>query len=116
MSVSVRINETRQCTPVIVIASDIGFINKRIRKSQYFYINIKREGVMLYDMGNFSLDEAKELTAQERHHLPKEGFDYWISKVRGFVGFYHYGSLVGELNLVAFQLHHPQSHFIAPCY
>lgn len=31
-------------TPVSVLASDISFINKRIRKSQYFYIDIKRDG------------------------------------------------------------------------
>ena len=108
---SLALMKHSQRTPVSVIASDIGFINKRIRKSQYFYIDIKREGVMLYDTGNFTLDEAKELTAQERHHLAQDDYDYWISKGKGFVGFYHYGSLVGELNLAAFKLHQATESF-----
>ncbi|MPY23773.1 hypothetical protein FM037_13595 [Shewanella psychropiezotolerans] len=61
-----------------LLAEDITFINRRIRNSQYFYMDIKREGIMLYDTGNFTLGEAKELTALERHLLAQEVFDYWM--------------------------------------
>jgi len=38
-------------TPVSLIAEDIKFVNRRLRKSQYFYIDILREGIILYDSG-----------------------------------------------------------------
>ena len=100
-----------QRTPVSVIASDIGFINKRIRKSQYFYIDIKREGVMLYDTGNFTLDEAKELTAQERHHLAQEDFVYWMKSAKGFYAGMRFYMEYGDNSISAFQLHQATERF-----
>jgi len=38
-------------TPVSLIAEDIQFVNRRLRKKQYFYIDIKRQGIVLYDSG-----------------------------------------------------------------
>ena len=43
---------------------------------------------MLYDIDNFALVEAKELTAMERQHLAQEDFDHgFYSAVTVFVLF-----------------------------
>jgi len=49
-------------TPISLIAEDIQFLNRRLRKSQYFYIDIVREGILLYDSGKFELAEPREIT------------------------------------------------------
>ncbi len=100
-----------QRTPVSVIAEDIAFINRRISKSQYFYIDIKREGVMLYDTGNFTLDEAKELTALERHLLAQEDFDYWIQSAADFYLGYQIFLTMDKNSIAAFQLHQATERF-----
>ncbi|WP_185976948.1 hypothetical protein [Shewanella psychropiezotolerans] len=46
---------------------------------------------MLYDTDNFTLDEAKELTALERHLLAQQDFDYWFRGAKVFLtGFCFY--------------------------
>ena len=62
---------------VSLIAEDIQFVNRRLKKSQYFYIDIKREGILLHDSGAFELAEPKELSVQERKKLAEEDFKYW---------------------------------------
>ncbi|MPY24551.1 HEPN domain-containing protein [Shewanella sp. YLB-07] len=89
----------------------LGFINKRIRKSQYFYIDIKREGVMLYDTGNVTLDEAKELTPRERHHLALEDYEYWMTSAVDFFLIHQMVLDIGKNNKAAFLLHQATEHF-----
>jgi len=48
-----RLIKTIHRMPISLIAEDIQFVNRRLRKSQYFYIDILREGVLLYDSGKF---------------------------------------------------------------
>lgn len=36
-------------TPTSIIVEDIHHINKKLEESRYFYLDVKREGVMLYD-------------------------------------------------------------------
>jgi len=50
-----RVGNVDDRIPISLIAKDIQFINWRLRKSQYFYIDILREGILLYDLGKFEL-------------------------------------------------------------
>jgi len=72
-------------TPITILVHDIEFVNRRLRKAQYFFSDIKREGVSLYDSERFQLKEAKELSANERQQLAQEDFDYWFSRATGFL-------------------------------
>ena len=80
-----RLMKTLHKPPISLIAEDIQFVNRRLRKSQYFYIDIRREGVVLYDAGKFELAEPKELTTQERKKLAEEDFEYWFNNATGFL-------------------------------
>ncbi len=73
-----RLIKTIHRTPISLIAEDIQFINRRLRKSQYFYIDIKREGIVLYNSGAFELVEPKEISPSERKKLAEEDFEYWF--------------------------------------
>jgi predicted nucleotidyltransferase/HEPN domain-containing protein len=92
-------------TPISLIAEDIQFINRRLRKSQYFYIDILREGILLYNSGKFQLAEPIEITRKERKKLAEEDFEYWFNSANGFLKIYSSALVQGELNIAAFQLH-----------
>ena len=66
-------------TPISILVHDIGFMNRRLGKAQYFFSDIKKEGVMLYDSGQCHLTEPRELSPKERQRLAKEDFEHWFS-------------------------------------
>ncbi|MFT4060521.1 MAG: HEPN domain-containing protein [Legionella sp.] len=92
-------------TPVSIIVHDINFVNKRLNKAQYFFTDIKKQGILLYNSGKYQLNEAKELSKAERKKLAQEDFDYWFSSANefwiGFMIFFERGSY----SIAAFQLH-----------
>jgi predicted nucleotidyltransferase/HEPN domain-containing protein len=100
-----RLAKTIHRTPVSLIADDIQFVNRRLRKSQYFYIDILREGIQLYDSGKFQLAEPIEITPKERKKLADEDFEYWFNSAKGFLKGFHYYLQEQELSIAAFQLH-----------
>ena len=100
-----RLAKAIRKTPISLIAEDIQFINRRLRKAQYFYIDIKKEGIILFDNGEFELAEPKELSPKERKHLAEEDFHYWFNSAKGFLRQHEHAVADKELNIAAFNLH-----------
>ena len=46
-------------TSVRLIAHDINFVNRQLKKGQYFFSDIKKDGIILYDSKNCKLAEPK---------------------------------------------------------
>jgi hypothetical protein len=57
------------------INESISELNKALDKSRYFYTDIKREGVMLYDSGKYKLARRRKLDFGEIHEMAKEYFE-----------------------------------------
>lgn len=92
-------------TPVTVIAHDIEFLNRRLRKGQYFFSDIKKEGICLYNSGRFELAEEKELLPKEYKRLAEEDFDYYFKEAEILnLGFKFYFDNA-YYNKAAFSLH-----------
>jgi HEPN domain-containing protein/predicted nucleotidyltransferase len=92
-------------TPVSIIVHDVDFINRRLKKAQYFFTDIKKEGVLLYDSGKFQLKEARELLPAERKKLAQEDFSYWFNNANEFLIGFRYDFQRGSYNKAAFELH-----------
>jgi HEPN domain-containing protein/predicted nucleotidyltransferase len=92
-------------TPVSVIAHDIDFVNRRLRKAQYFFNDVKNQGICLYDSGKFTLKEPKELTPQERQKLAKEDLEYWFNSAGEFFKDFEGAFNRESYNNAAFLLH-----------
>jgi hypothetical protein len=60
-------NRCEYKTPVTVIVHDIDFINKMLLELQYFFTDIEKEGILLYDAGNVPLAERKPVRPQNGH-------------------------------------------------
>lgn len=92
-------------TPVSPIVHDIEFVNRRLEKAQYFFSDIKKQGVILYNSGQVILREPRELGHQERHQLAKEDFEYWFPKAQDFFKTFSFCLNEKDYNQAAFLLH-----------
>ncbi|WP_128330764.1 HEPN domain-containing protein [Apibacter sp. HY039] len=62
-------------TPVQFINDDIKKLNKDLEEGRYFYTQIKQEGVVLYDSGNFKLARRRKLRYDEIQKQAQEYFE-----------------------------------------
>jgi uncharacterized protein len=92
-------------TPVTIIAHDIDFFNRRLRKGQYFFSDIKKEGVCLYNSERFELAEEKELTSKEYKRLAEEDFEYYFERAISFFCNYEFNLHRQDYRMSAFMLH-----------
>ncbi|MFC1677985.1 HEPN domain-containing protein [Planctomycetota bacterium] len=92
-------------TPVKIIAHDIGFVNRKLKRGQYFFRDIKKEGIILYDSKNCELAEPKEPTAEERLEQAKKDFKQRFKRANGAYGMYKDALRKHEYNWAAFMLH-----------
>ncbi len=68
---------------VQIIVEQIGEINSRLEEKQYFYSDIKREGIVLYDTGKCRLsDPPEEVTPTIRRQYAEDHFEGWFEKAK----------------------------------
>ena len=73
-------------TPVTLIVHDIKELNHELRLGQYFFIDILREGVLLYNSRRVQLASPKALTPIDRLKLGLVNFRYWFGSASEFWG------------------------------
>src|SRR5512142_824137 len=61
-----RAERLLQPAALSLIVHDIEDINQQLEKGFYFFSDVKREGIMLYDSQRFRLADAKQLSVEER--------------------------------------------------
>ncbi len=66
------------------IVHDIEDINQQLSHGRYFFLDIKREGRVLYDSEAFALAEPRELMPEEKRRLAQADFDYWYNRAKEF--------------------------------
>jgi len=93
-----------------ILTHDIEELNKKLSEGQYFFSDIKKEGIMLFDAGNFELAEEKKLTAEEKQQIAQKHFDYWFNRAEGFyrhflIDFENPSTKDSDNGLMAFNLH-----------
>lgn len=92
-------------TPVSIIVHDVEFVNRRLLRAQYFFSDIKKEGVVLYDSSRLILKESRPIQNAERHKTAKEDFEYWFNSAKEFSIDFENAFKRGSYNNAAFMLH-----------
>lgn len=92
-------------TPVQIIHDSIFKVNSDLSEGRYFYVEIQREGVMLYDSGKFQLVEPRKLRYDEIRKQAEEYYDEKFNRSTGFLKGVHFYCSEGELQLASFNLH-----------
>lgn len=80
-------------------------VNEALRYGGYFYSDIVREGICLYDSKEIQLEEAKELTPKEVKEMSIKYYDKWYSGGLSFFKHCKYAMNDHEYNNAAFMLH-----------
>lgn len=71
-------------TPVTVIVHDIEFINKMLSEGQYFFTDIEKEGILLYDAGRVALAERKPFSVAQAKTIAQQYFEQWYGGAKEF--------------------------------
>jgi HEPN domain-containing protein/predicted nucleotidyltransferase len=106
------VNRARHVTNVAVnpIIHDMDYVNEGLEIGQYFFTDIVKEGVLLFDSAREGFAQARELSVQEQKEIANRDFDRWFPAATNFLDFSNYGAKkLGsdgkKLNDVAFLLH-----------
>ncbi|MDC3960096.1 HEPN domain-containing protein [Polyangium jinanense] len=91
--------------PITLIAHDIKYVNREIRAGNYFFGDIRNEGVLLYDSRRHALTKPKEATPKERAERAERNFSYWFESATGFLKGFEFFCGNGLNAHAAFLLH-----------
>lgn len=91
--------------PVSLIADTAKHFNAALERGRYFYVDVVKEGVVLFDSGRIKLSEPRELSRAERLQEVTSDFETWIETADDFLDAYEHLREKGRFKLAAFQLH-----------
>jgi predicted nucleotidyltransferase/HEPN domain-containing protein len=92
-------------TQTTLIVESIETVNNALARGHYFYTDIKKEGILLYDTGEFQVARARKLDPRERRGNAKAHFEQWFTSAEHFYLGFEFYLEKGILKLAAFQLH-----------
>jgi len=92
--------------PFTLIVHTLGEVNDHMTKGHYFFADIRREGVMLYELpGQKPLAKPRPLTPQEAYEISAEYYEHWIESARRWLINFRDNFDRGWNNDAAFMLH-----------
>jgi predicted nucleotidyltransferase/HEPN domain-containing protein len=103
--ISERCNGLDPYMPFRIIAHDIVYMKKRLKRIHYFFSDIVREGCLLYSSGKYQLNVRKELLPEQKYEVAQEHFDNWFESATDFFDNFEYRFSKRGYKNAAFQLH-----------
>ena len=100
-----RIAKKCLLTPTTIIEHNIGFLNEQIKHSNYFFVDVLKEGIMLYDTGNYQLAVPAMVAPPLKLAKAKEYFAYWMTKAEEFYDDFQSNLPKKRYSKAAFELH-----------
>jgi uncharacterized protein len=92
-------------TPVSLIYHSLDDVNEKLRLGRYFFIDIVREGILLFEESGFPFVEPHPLSAAQALQETQDYFDQWFESANGFLRNAGYAIRDKDNNLAAFLLH-----------
>jgi uncharacterized protein len=97
--------------PAIIVES-LARVNDDLEKGQYFFSDIKKEGILLYHDQEFELAEPRQLSSDEAREIAKNDFDRWFNKGDDFLQDSYSALKAKRNNNAAFYLHQTTESFL----
>ncbi len=88
-----------------LIVESIETVNNALARGHYFFTDIKKEGILLYDTGEFKLARQRKLDPKERRGMAKAHFKFWFQRAGYFYDDFESNLAKGRYNQAAFMLH-----------
>lgn len=92
-------------TPTSFITHSRREVNTALREGQYFFTDIRRDGIVLYELDEEPLAEPKAITPAAAYKFAEEHFDDRIPGARDFLDAFRFALEKGRLKNASFQLH-----------
>ncbi len=94
-----------------VIVEDIEHLNQDLQRGNYFFTDIKKEGVLLFDSERHTLAEACPLAPAEYQKCAREDFEHWFPSACEFLDTTFDDIAKERYNKAAFDLHQATERF-----
>ena len=92
-------------TELSLIVHDIKDVTHQLEKGFYFFSDVKKEGIILYDSQRFTLAQEKARGPEERLEQARVWFADWFQAADNFLGAFEDAFAKGHWKVAAFQLH-----------
>jgi predicted nucleotidyltransferase/HEPN domain-containing protein len=92
-------------TPVNFIVHSLQEVNDGLAHGRYFFMDVARDGIALYESDDSELHQPKPKTAAQALELAREYFDDWFPSAMRRFEFVGFGLSKGHLKETAFELH-----------
>ncbi|MDD5698104.1 MAG: HEPN domain-containing protein [Victivallaceae bacterium] len=98
-------------TPLSIIMHSLDEFNQAVGNGEYFFVDIKKEGILLYRSGRFRLPVARKLSSKARKNKAEAHFKNWFESAKNL--FTGYGMFFEKdmLKESAFLLHQAAERF-----
>jgi len=97
--------------PVGLIVHSLTDVNQQLSRGRPFFIDIVRDGIVLYELDTQAFDTPKPLSPEEATKEAQQYFVKWFKSASAFLRNAGYAIKDGENNLAAFLLHQATEHF-----
>ncbi len=94
------------------INESITDLNKALDKSRYFYTDIKKDGIMLYDSGQYKLARRRRLNYAEIAEMAQEYYDSTFHRANQFLKGVKFYLADGDNKMASFHLHQAAENFL----
>ena len=92
-------------TPVNFIVHTLQEVNDGLAHGRYFFMDVARDGIALYQSDDSELHEPKPKTPEQALAMAREYFEEWMPAANGFYRSFKHSVTDGFLKNAAFQLH-----------
>lgn len=91
--------------PVNIIVHSLDEVNEGLSRGDYFWVDIARDGIALYELSGTVLAAPKPLTPRDAYRMAQGYFDEWIPKVDDAIEIVDFCVKRKKLKDAAFMLH-----------
>ena len=94
-----------ESTPIHIISETINQFNRAIRRGLYFYTDIIKEGILLYDSGRYTIEPLRELNYREIKDLAELFFNEKFERANDFLINAQFNYENEKYRMASFMLH-----------
>lgn len=104
-SISSRLKELKLSVPVHPIFHGVEFVNNQLSEGNYFFGDIKKDGISLFTSNRYQLADKREMEPAETQAIAQRDFNNWFDSANNFLFLYSSAFEHGILKEAAFLLH-----------
>ncbi|ROT95389.1 HEPN domain-containing protein [Altererythrobacter sp. FM1] len=91
--------------PVNIIVHTLQEVNQALERGEYFWVDIVRDGIVVYELPNHALAAPKPLAPMDAYQMAFGYFEDWIAKIDSAIKGAEFYRREGEIKDCAFTLH-----------